>query len=43
VKKQIDIFEYAGDVCKAMAKGILLTTKGRQSKYYDHWLGDDRH
>ena len=27
MKKQIDAFDYAGDICKAMKKGILLTTK----------------
>jgi len=27
VKQQIDAFEYAGHICKAMKKGILLTTK----------------
>ena len=27
MKQQIDIFDYAGSICKAMKKGILLTTK----------------
>lgn len=27
MKKPIEIFDYAGDICKAMKKGILLTTK----------------
>lgn len=27
MKKQINIFDYAGDICKAMKQGILLTTK----------------
>ena len=27
MKKLIDAFDYAGDICKAMKKGILLTTK----------------
>ena len=27
MKKQIDVFEYAGRICKQMSKGILLTTK----------------
>lgn len=27
MKKQIDAFDYAGHICKAMRKGILLTTK----------------
>lgn len=27
MKKQIDVFEYAGLICKQMSKGILLTTK----------------
>ena len=27
MKQQIDAFEYAGHICKAMKKGILLTTK----------------
>ena len=27
MKKAIDAFDYAGDICKAMKKGILLTTK----------------
>ncbi len=27
MKKQIDVFNYAGQICKAMKKGILLTTK----------------
>lgn len=27
MKKIIDAFDYAGDICKAMNKGILLTTK----------------
>ena len=26
MKKQIDVFDYANDICKAMKKGILLTT-----------------
>ncbi len=27
MKQRIDAFEYASDICKAMKKGILLTTK----------------
>ena len=27
MKQQIDVFDYAGHICKAMRKGILLTTK----------------
>ena len=27
MKQQIDAFDYAGHICKAMKKGILLTTK----------------
>lgn len=27
MKQQIDAFDYAGQICKAMKKGILLTTK----------------
>lgn len=27
MKKQVDAFDYAGTICKAMKKGILLTTK----------------
>ena len=27
MKKEINVFDYAGDICKAMSKGILLTTK----------------
>lgn len=27
MKKQIEVFDYAGHICKAMKKGILLTTK----------------
>ncbi len=27
MKKSIDVFDYAGDICKAMKKGILLTTR----------------
>ena len=27
MKQQINPFDYAGDICKAMKKGILLTTK----------------
>ena len=27
MKKIIPVFDYAGDICKAMKKGILLTTK----------------
>ena len=27
MKKQIDVFDYAGHICKSMKKGILLTTK----------------
>ena len=27
MKKTIDAFDYAGDICKAMKRGILLTTK----------------
>ena len=26
VKKQVDVFDYAGEICKAMKSGILLTT-----------------
>lgn len=26
MKKQVDVFDYANDICKAMKKGILLTT-----------------
>lgn len=29
MKQEIDVFDYAGDICKAMRKGILLTTKSR--------------
>lgn len=27
MKKSIEVFDYAGEICKAMKKGILLTTK----------------
>ncbi len=27
MKQKIDVFDYAGDICKAMKRGILLTTK----------------
>lgn len=27
MKKQINVFDYAGQICEAMKKGILLTTK----------------
>lgn len=27
MKKKVDAFDYAGQICKAMSKGILLTTK----------------
>ena len=27
MKKHVDAFDYAGTVCKEMAKGILITTK----------------
>lgn len=27
MKKHIDVFDYAGTICKAMPRGILLTTK----------------
>lgn len=27
MKKSISVFDHAGDICKAMSKGILLTTK----------------
>ena len=27
MKKTVDVFDYAGQICKAMKKGILLTTK----------------
>ena len=27
MKRQIDVFDYAGHICKAMKPGILLTTK----------------
>jgi len=27
MKKQIDVLEYAGQICKAVKKGVLLTTK----------------
>ena len=27
MKKEINVFDYAGEICKAMPKGILLTTK----------------
>ena len=27
MKKEINAFDYAGDICKAMPKGILMTTK----------------
>ena len=27
MKHKIDVFDYAGDICKAMKRGILLTTK----------------
>ena len=31
MKHEIDVFEYAGLICKQMAKGILLTTKAENS------------
>jgi len=31
MKKQIDVFDYAGHICKAMKKGILLTTKSGET------------
>ena len=31
MKKHIDVFDYSGDICKAMQKGILLTTKAGDS------------
>lgn len=31
MKKEISAFDYAGDICKAMKKGILLTTKAGES------------
>lgn len=27
MKQQIDVFDYAGHICKALKKGVLLTTK----------------
>ena len=27
MKKEINAFDYAGDICKALPRGILLTTK----------------
>lgn len=27
MKKQVNVFDYAGDICKALPKGILITTK----------------
>ena len=27
MKKYVDVFEYAGHICKALSKGVLLTTK----------------
>ena len=27
MKQKIDVFDYAGEICKAMKRGILLTTK----------------
>ena len=27
MKKQVNAFDYAGDICKALPKGILMTTK----------------
>ena len=27
MKKEINVFDYAGDICKALPRGILLTTK----------------
>ena len=27
MKKTVDVFDYAGDICKALKKGVLLTTK----------------
>lgn len=27
MKREVNVFDYAGDICKAMKKGILLTTK----------------
>lgn len=31
MKEQIDVFDYAGHICKAMEKGILLTTKSEDT------------
>ena len=31
MKKQIDVFDYAGHICKALKKGILLTTKSGET------------
>ena len=30
MKKNVDVFDYAGDICKAMKKGVLLTTSDGQ-------------
>ena len=27
MKKKVDAFDYAGVICKALSKGVLLTTK----------------
>ena len=27
MKKQVEAFDYAGQICKALPKGILMTTK----------------
>ena len=27
MKKQVNVFDYAGDICKALPKGILITTR----------------
>ena len=27
MKKQVNVFDYAGEICKALPKGILITTK----------------
>ena len=31
MKREINPFDYAGEICKAMSKGILLTTKAGES------------
>ena len=31
MKKEIDVFDYAGHICKSMKKGILLTTKAGET------------